>query len=80
MPKATSRAFSASGLIRPLNLDIIASAGLPGMSRGMKKLIVSAAHSVTTKNPSRRRTYLMAAAFGYLGVTCSRTCSTSGRL
>ena len=30
----------------------MASAGLPGMRRGMTKLKLTAAHSVTTKNPS----------------------------
>ena len=53
-PKATSNAFSADGLIRPWNLAIIATAGLPGMRRGMKKLTVSAAHRVSNRNPHRR--------------------------
>ena len=38
---------------------IIARAGLPGISRGMRKLIVSAAQSVRTKNPRRRNTNLI---------------------
>ena len=60
MPNATSSAFSASGFTRPLKRDIIASAGLPGISRGMKKFRVSAAQRVTKKKPSRRSTYLIA--------------------
>src|ERR1043165_2173526 len=58
-PKATSKAFSADGLIRPWNLAIIATAGLPGISRGMKKLTVRAAHRVSNKNPHRRSRNLM---------------------
>src|SRR5207244_11332238 len=46
------------GFTRPLYLDIIASAALPGMRRGIRKFSVIAAHSVTTKNPSLRRTNL----------------------
>jgi hypothetical protein len=37
-----------------------ASSGLPGMNLGMKKFKVSAAQRVSTKNPSRRSTYLTA--------------------
>ena len=36
-------------------------ASLPGMTRGMMKLTVSAAQSVTRKRPTRRVTYLTAA-------------------
>ena len=58
-PKATSSAFSADGLMRPWNLAIIATAGLPGIRRGMKKLTVSAAQRVRSKNPQRRSRNLM---------------------
>src|SRR6202012_4900307 len=54
-----SRAVSAWPLSRPWNLAIIAMAGFPGISRGRKKFSVTAAHSVTTKNPARRSTNLI---------------------
>src|SRR5208282_5850367 len=57
-PKRISRAFSAFGLNSPWNFDIMASAGFPGISRGSRKLRVSATHSVRTKKPSRRSAYL----------------------
>src|SRR5580704_14398710 len=38
----------------------MASAGLPGISRGSRKLRVSATHSVRTKKPRRRSAYLKA--------------------
>ena len=41
------------GSRRPWKRAIIAAAGFPGMSRGMRKFTVSAAQSVSTKNPSR---------------------------
>src|SRR6266487_364301 len=58
-PNASSSAFSACGDTGPRNLPIIASAGLPGMSRGRKKLRVSAAHMVSAKKPRRRSRNLM---------------------
>src|SRR3954447_9051980 len=42
----------ALGFTRPWNRAIIALAGSPGISRGMKKFTVIAAHSVSKKNPS----------------------------
>src|SRR3954471_1204283 len=54
VPKATSSAFNAVGCTCPLNRPIIASAGFPGISRGRKKLMVSATDSVRPKNQSRR--------------------------
>ena len=51
--------MSACGLTAPLNLPIMAMAGLPGISRGSTKLSVSAAHKVSTKKPRRRSTNLM---------------------
>src|ERR1700760_1646277 len=60
-PKITSRDFSACPLIRPWNLAIMARAGFPGIIRGRKKLSVTAAQRVSTKNPARRRANLMAA-------------------
>src|SRR5271157_1853849 len=36
----------------------MASAGFPGISRGSRKLRVSATHSVRTKKPRRRSAYL----------------------
>ena len=59
-PNRISSAFSAFGLSSPWNFDIMASAGFPGISRGKKKLRVSAIHSVTTKKPRRRSAYLKA--------------------
>jgi hypothetical protein len=53
-PKATSRAWSACGFNRPWKLEIIASAGFPGIRRGKKKLIVKAAQRVMRKNSRRR--------------------------
>src|SRR3954454_3872559 len=61
-PNATSSALSAVGCTCPLNRAIIASAGLPGMSRGRKKLIVRATQSVTAKKPRLRSRNLNAAA------------------
>ena len=58
-PKAASRALSACGFTGPRNLPIMASAGLPGISRGRKKFSVSAAHKVIAKKPSRRSANLM---------------------
>src|ERR1700686_1132253 len=53
-PNRMSRALIVPGPTCPWNLDSIASAGLPGISRGSRKLRVSAAHSVNTKKPRRR--------------------------
>src|SRR5205085_4595091 len=58
-PNAISSACIAFGFTRPLKRDIIAITAFPGMRRGMRKFNVTAAHSVTTKNPSRRRTNLI---------------------
>src|SRR3954451_23761383 len=60
----------ADGFSRPWNRDIIADAGSPGISRGMKKLTVMAAHRVSTKKPSRRNRNLM---------TAAPSCSPGGR-
>ena len=46
-PNRISSAFSAFGLSSPWNFDIMASAGFPGISRGSRKLRVSAIHSVS---------------------------------
>ena len=59
-PNRISSAFRAFGLSSPWNFDIMASAGFPGISRGSRKLRVSAIHSVTTKKPRRRSAYLKA--------------------
>ena len=59
MPKATSIACKLAGLRWPWNLAIMAMAGFPGISRGMKKLNVMAAHSATSKNPIRLTKYLI---------------------
>src|SRR5487761_1169178 len=53
-PNRMSRALIVPGPTCPWNFDSIASAGLPGISRGSRKLRVSAAHSVNTKKPRRR--------------------------
>ena len=45
----------------PRNVASTAVASLPGITRGMMKLTVSAAQSVTTKRPTRRVMYLTAA-------------------
>ncbi len=68
-PKAASRAFSACGFTGPRNLPIIASAGLPGISRGRKKLSVSAAHRVSAKKPRRRSTNLMSLLLALIGAS-----------
>src|SRR5690349_3228271 len=52
-------AWIAVGFSLPWKRDIIAEAGSPGMSRGMKKLTVIAAQRVSTKKPSRCSRYLM---------------------
>src|SRR6516225_2488523 len=56
-PNRTSSAFCAFGLSSPWNFDSMASAGLPGISRGSRKFSVSAIHSVRTKKPRRRSAY-----------------------
>src|SRR3954464_1652234 len=58
IPKAISRACIACGFTCPLYLDIIASAALPGMRRGIRKFSVTAAQRVTRKKPSLRTTNL----------------------
>src|SRR2546423_10983647 len=58
-PNATASALYACGLTGPRNLAIIARAGFPGISRGRKKLSVSAAHRVSAKKPRRRSANLM---------------------
>src|ERR1017187_9160265 len=50
-PNNSSKAFSACPLMCPLYLAIMASAGLPGMRRGMTKFTVTAAHIVKRKKP-----------------------------
>ena len=60
MPNAASIAFIELGLIvLPRKRAIIAWTGDPGISRGIRKLIVSAAQSVITKNCSLFRTALI---------------------
>jgi hypothetical protein len=44
-PKVSRRAFIASGLSLPRNRAKIIAAGSPGISLGMKKLSVNAAHA-----------------------------------
>ena len=58
-PNCASSALSACGLTPPLNLPIMARAGLPGISRGSTKFSVSATHKVSKKKPRRRSTNLM---------------------
>ena len=48
MPKATVKAWSAAGDIWWRTRLKTSSTGLPGMSRGMKKLIVTATQAVIT--------------------------------
>src|SRR3954470_4858454 len=52
-------AWIDAGFSRPVKRAIIALAGSPGISRGMKKLTVIAAQRVSAKNPSRCRRNLM---------------------
>src|SRR5215831_13204838 len=54
IPNKISSALIVPGLTCPWNLDSIASAGSPGISRGSRKLRVSAAQSVNRKKPRRR--------------------------
>ena len=58
-PNRISRAFSDCGVSCPWNFASMASAGFPGISRGSRKLRVSAAHSVKTKKPRRRSANLI---------------------
>ena len=52
-PNSISRAWSAAGFA-PRSWDRTAVASFPGISLGMRKLIVSATHRVIAKSPSRR--------------------------
>src|SRR3954451_12537757 len=52
-------AWIAAGFSRPWKRAIIALAGSPGISRGMKKLTVIADQRVRAKNPSRCTRNLM---------------------
>ena len=52
-PKSVSSETSACPVRRPWNFATIARAGLPGISRGRKKFSVTAAQSVSRKNPAR---------------------------
>src|SRR5215470_16854088 len=54
IPNKISSALIVPGLTCPWNLGSIASAGSPGISRGSRKLRVSAAQSVNRKKPRRR--------------------------
>src|SRR5580658_11257762 len=67
-PNRISSAFSDCGVSSPWNLPIMASAGLPGISRGSRKLRVSATHSVSTKKPRRRSAYPKLVPLGSLSV------------
>src|SRR5438270_7188361 len=58
-PTSTSSACRAAGLT-PRNCDRTALASFPGITRGMTKLTVSAAHRVTRNSPPRRARYLIA--------------------
>ena len=49
-----SSAISPCPVTRPWNLAIIAMAGFPGIIRGRKKFSVTAAQSVSRKNPPLR--------------------------
>ena len=59
-PNSISSACSAAGLTLR-NVASTACASFPGITRGMMKLTVSAAQSVTANRPTRRVTYLTAA-------------------
>jgi hypothetical protein len=59
-PNSISSACSAAGLTFR-NVASTACASLPGMTRGMMKLTVSAAQSVMRNKPTRRETYFTAA-------------------
>src|ERR1700683_3583367 len=64
-PNRISSAFSDCGVSSPWNLSIMASAGLPGISRSSRKFRVSATHSVSTKKPRRRSANLKLGPLSY---------------
>src|SRR5262249_12724604 len=83
IPNRTSSAFIVFGLICPWNLASMACAGLPGISRGSRKLRVSAIHSVRTKKPRRRSAYLKlvgSGAQGRGGIRVAGAGGASGRV
>src|SRR5947209_12277170 len=61
VPNWISSAWSAAGLIVPRKVARTAWASFPGITRGMMKLTVSAAHNVTRNRPSLRVRYLIVA-------------------